>query len=64
MLSVMPHHCTVQRSLEELEQCMLALEQKPCSHKGPSISDSEVVSDGDDDFYETTGPCLVARPAV
>ena len=33
--------CNVQRRLEELEQCTLALEQEP------SISDSEAVSDGE-----------------
>ena len=55
---------SVQRSLEELEQWILTLEQEPCSPEGPSISDSEAVSDGDDESYETTGPRLVVRPTV
>ena len=42
-----------QRGLEELEQCILALEQEPCGPEEPSISDSEVVSDSDDEHCET-----------
>lgn len=44
----------VQRHLEELEQRTLALEQGPRGFEEPSISDSGVVSDGDDEHYETT----------
>ena len=54
----------LQRSLEELEQCILALEQEPHDPEEPSISDSKVVSDGDDERYETMGPRSVARPLV
>ena len=39
--------CNVQRRLEELEQCTLALEQEPWGPEEPSISDSEAVSDGE-----------------
>ena len=39
----------MQRSLDELEQCILALEQEPRGHGEPSISDSEAVSDDDDE---------------
>ena len=61
----------VQGCLEELEQCTLALEQEPHGPEEPSISDSEAVSDSDDEHYETkkkdderyetAGPCLAAR---
>ena len=54
----------VQGCLEELEQCVLALEQEPRGPEEPSISDSKVVSDGDDERYETMGPRSVARPLV
>ena len=53
-----------QRHLEELEQCMLALEQEPCDPDKPRISDSKAVSDGDDERYETVGSCLAARSIV
>ena len=54
----------MKRHLEELEQCILVLEQKPRGPEEPSISDSEVVSDHDDERYEPVGPRLAARPAV
>ena len=54
----------VQRRLEELEHCILALEQEPRGPEEPSISDSEAVSDGDDEHYETEGPRLAERPIV
>ena len=41
----------VQRRLDGLEQCMLALQQEPCGPEEPSICDCEVVSDGDDECY-------------
>ena len=41
--------CSVQRHLEELEQRILVLEQEPRGPEEPSISDSEVVSDCDDE---------------
>ena len=62
---------SVQRRLEELEQHILVLGQEPCGPGEPSISDSEAVSDGDDEYetkddggkhYETAGPCLTVRP--
>ena len=56
--------CSVQRHLEELEQHILVLEQEPRGPEEPSISDSEVVSDCDDECYEPVGPRLTARPAV
>ena len=40
--------CNVQRCLEELEQCILALKQENHGSEEASISDSEAVSDGDD----------------
>ena len=40
------------------------LEQEPCGLEELSISDSEVVSDGDDERYDPVGPHLAARPAV
>lgn len=57
-----PAH-NLQRRLEELEQGILTLEQEP---RGPehSLSDSEVVSDVEDEHYETVGPCWAARPVV
>ena len=51
----------MQRNLEELEQCILALEQEPHDPEEPSISDSKVVSDGDEEPYENAGPCLAER---
>ncbi|MXQ82720.1 hypothetical protein E5288_WYG022709 [Bos mutus] len=54
----------VQRHLEEPEQRILALEPGSCGFEELSISDSEVVSDGDDERYETSGPRLAARPVV
>ena len=67
-----PGH-SVQRRLEELEQHILVLGQEPCGPGEPSISDSEAVSDGDDEYetkddggkhYETAGPCLAERHVV
>ena len=52
----------VQRCSEELEQCMLSLEQEPCGPEEPSICVRELVSDGDDECYETVGPRLAERP--
>ena len=46
----------VQGCLEELEQCILALQQEPRGPEETRISDSKVVSDGDDERYETMGP--------
>ena len=43
---------------------MLALKQEPRAPEESSISDSEVVSDHDDERYEPVGPRLAARPAV
>ena len=40
------------------------LEQEPRGPKEPSISDCEVVSDGDDERYDTVGPCLAARAVI
>ena len=54
----------VPRHLEELEQSILALQQEPHGPEEPSISDSEEVSDGDDEHYENAGSCLAARPIV
>ena len=54
----------VQRCLEELEQQALALEQAPRGPAEHSLSDSEVVSDSDDERYETEGPCLAVRLIV
>ena len=54
----------MKRHLEELEQCILVLEQKPRGPEEPSISDSEVVSDSDDECYETAGSHLLARLIV
>ena len=56
--------CNAQRCLEELEQCILALEQEPCGPEEPSISDSKVVSDSDDERFETEGSHLAERPIV
>ena len=53
-----------QRHLEELEQCILALEQELCDPDEPSISDSKAVSDGNDERYETVGSCLAVRSIV
>ena len=54
----------VQRRLEELEQCILVLQQEPCGPEEPSISDSKVVSDSDDERFETEGSHLAERPIV
>ena len=54
----------VQRCLEELEQCILALEQEPCGPEEPSISESQIVSDIDDEYSETICPHLEERPVV
>ena len=51
-------------TLEELEQCILVSEQEPCGLEEPSISDCEVVSDGDDERYDTVGPLLAARAVI
>ena len=64
MLSATLCRCAMCRDLEELEQCILVLGQEPCGPEEPSISDSEVVSDGDDERYETAGSLLAARPVV
>ena len=40
--------CNVQRCLEELKRCILALVQENRGPEKASISDSEAVSDGDD----------------
>lgn len=53
----------MKRHLEELEPCILVLEQKPRGPGEPSISDSEAVSGSDDERYEPVGPAA-ARPAV
>ena len=42
----------------------MALEQEPRGPEECSISDSEAVSDSDDERYETAGPCLAERPIV
>ncbi|KAG5198454.1 hypothetical protein JEQ12_007050 [Ovis aries] len=63
LCDVTPVH-NVQRHVEELEQRILALEQESCGPEEPSISDSEAVSDDDDEHYETKGPCLAARSIV
>ena len=63
LCDVMPAH-NVQRHLEDLEQRILALQQEPCGPEEPSISDSEAVSDNDDEHYETVGPCLEASPIM
>ena len=55
---------TVQRHLEELEQHLLALEQEPRGPEEPSTSDSEALSDCDDECYEIAGPCLAVRPVL
>ena len=51
-----PLVCNVQRHLGELEQSILALQQESHGPEEPSICDSEVVSDGDDEHYETVDP--------
>ena len=56
--------CNVQKCLEELDQCILALEQEPSGPEETSISDIEVVSDGDDECYETLGLHLAVRSTV
>ena len=55
---------SVQRHLDELEQHLLALEQEPCGPEEPSTSDSEALSDCDDECYEIAGPCLAIRPVL
>ena len=54
----------VQGCLEELEQCILALQHEPRGPEEPRISDSKVVSDGDDERYDTVGPRVTARAMV
>ena len=54
----------VQRHSEEPKQCTLAVEQGPGDPEEPSISDSEAVSDGDEEHYETASPHLAMRPVV
>ena len=54
----------MQRCLEELEQCVLTLEQEPCGPEEPSISDGKTESDSDDEHYNTVGPYLTARSIV
>ena len=64
----------MQGGMEELEQCILALEQEPRGPEEPSISDSVVVSGSDDEHWETkdvgdarcetVGPRSTARPVV
>ena len=54
----------MQRCLEELKQDILALKQEPHAPEESSISDSEVVSDSDDECYETAGSHLLARLIV
>ena len=57
-----PHDAALVCSLlEELGQHTLALEQEPSGPEEPSISDSKVVSDGDEEPYENAGPCLAER---
>ena len=63
LCDVTPVH-NVQRHVEKLEQRILALEQEPHGPEEPSISDSEAVSDSDDEHYGTKGPCLAARSFV
>ena len=63
LCNAIPVH-NVQRHLEELEQHILALEQGPRDSKEHSLSDSEVVSDDEDEHYETVGPCWAVRPVV
>ena len=55
---------SMQRHLEELEQHLLALEQEPRGPEEPSTSDSEALSDCDDECYEIAGPCLAVRPVL
>ena len=47
-----------------LEQCILALEQEHRGSDESSISDSEAVSDSEDERYEPVGPRLAVRPVV
>ena len=54
----------VQRHSEEPKQRTLAVEQGPGDPEEPSISDSEAVSDGDEEHYETASPHLAVRPVV
>ena len=56
--------CNVQRLLEELEQHILVLKREPRGPEEPSISDSEAVSDSEDERYEPVGPRLAVRPVV
>ena len=55
---------SVQRHLKELEHHLLALEQEPHGPEEPSTSDSEALSDYDDECYEIAGPCLAMRPVL
>ena len=48
--------CNVQRCLKELEQRILALEQEPHGPEDPSIFNSEMVNDGDDEQYDCGSP--------
>ena len=52
--------CNVQRCLKELEQRILALEQEPHGPEDPSIFNSEMVNDGDDEQYDC-GSLLVRK---
>lgn len=54
----------MQRFLEELKQHILALKQEPHAPEESNISDSEMVSEGDDECYETAGSHLLARLIV
>ena len=54
----------MQRFLEELKQYILALKQEPHAPEESNISDSEMVSDGDDECYETAGSHLLVRLIV
>lgn len=54
----------MKRCLEELEQCVMTLEQEPCGPEEPRFSDSKTVSDSDDEHYNTVGPFLAARSIV
>ena len=52
--------CNVQRCLEEPEQWILTLEQEPHGPEDPSIFNSEMVNDGDDEQYDC-GSLLVRK---
>ena len=55
---------SVQRHLKELEHHLLALGQEPHGPEEPSTSESEALSDYDDECYEIAGPCLAMRPVL